>query len=510
MTNTDNNKRIAKNTILLYIRMIFLMGVTLYTSRIILQVLGVTDFGIYNVVGGIVSMLGFVSGSLSGATSRFITFELGKGSEEDVRRVFRCSVTVHYILAIVVLILAETIGLWFVLSKMVIPADRMFAAMWVYQCSVITFLVSILSVPYNALIIAHERMNAFAYISIFEALAKLGIVFLLMWSPYDRLVVYAVLILSVQVIVRILYTIYCNRHFSESSAKWLWNKELSRNIAVYAGWTMNGNLAVIGYTQGLNILLNMFFGPVVNAARGIAVQIQSAVLQLIGNFQMAVRPQITKSYAQGNLEYMHSLILNSSRYSFFLLLLMSVPILMNIEYILHLWLGIVPEHTVNFSRLMILVCMNEALREPTIMAIHATGNLKKFQIIEGTLLLSIVPLAYILLKYWGISAEYVFIVYLVVELITQFVRVWIVYPQIQLSKRKYFTHILYPIVKVSIPLMVMGWFMRNYVVQNLISFIGTTAFYTFFTIMFVWVLGIDKSEKRMVICKVTTLIHNMK
>lgn len=478
------------------------MVVTLYTSRIILQVLGVIDFGIYNVVGGVVTMLGFISGSLSGATSRFITFELGKNSEGDVKKVFRCAVTIHYIMSIGIFILAETLGIWFLLNKMVIPADRLFAAIWVYQCSVATFVISILSVPYNALIIAHERMNAFAYISIFEAVSKLVIVFLLKLGQNDRLIIYAILLLMVQIIIRILYTIYCNRNFSETSAKWLWNKELSHKIAVYAGWTMNGSLAAVGYTQGINVLLNLFFGPAVNAARGIAVQVHAAVNQFFGNFLMAVRPQITKSYAQGNLSYMHELVLNSSRYAFYLIILVAFPILINIDYILALWLRDVPEHTSNFTRLMILACMNETFKQPTLMAIHATGDLKKFQIIEGSILLTIIPISYLFLKYAHISAESVLVIYVLIDTFTQFVRVWIVYPRIELSRRKYFSKVLFPLSKLVLPLVFIGYFIERNTIYNFLGFVCNSLMCFSITLVFIWLFGFTSSEKYWILKKI--------
>lgn len=502
MSNVNNNKRIAKNTILLYVRMIFLMGVTLYTSRVILQVLGVVDFGIYNVVGGVVTMLGFVSSSLSGATSRFITFELGLGSSGNVKRVFQCAVTVHYLMAIFVLFLAESIGLWFVTSKLVIPLGRETAVLWVYQCSVITFIVSILSVPYNALIIAHERMNAFAYISVFEVLARLFIVLLLQFSNYDRLVIYGVLILLVQLFIRLLYTIYCNRNFKESSAKPLWDKAISKKLAVYAGWTLNGGIAVIGYTQGINVLLNLFFGPVVNASRAIAVQVQGAMTQLFANFQMAVRPQITKSYAQGDYNYMHSLVLNSSRYSFFLILIIALPVLVNTDYILYIWLGNVPKHAVNFTRLMVLSCINEAFKGPTIIAIHATGNIKKFQMIEASLLLTIIPLSYVLLRYVHISAEMVFVVYLVIESITQIIRVYIVYPYVGMPISLYFLKVLLPVFKVSLPLSVVGFlFYDYYLAVDFYSLIINSLFCIIISVAIIGTFGITQNEKEWVIKK---------
>ena len=486
---------------MLYIRMLLIMAVTLYTSRVVLEVLGVEDFGIYNVVGGVVTMLGFINSSLSGATSRFITFELGRGNDGNLKKVFRCAVSVHYLLAIVILFLGETIGLWFVLEKMVIPPERMTAALWVYQCSIVTIIVSIISAPYNALIIAHERMSAFAYISIIEAVSKLLIVFLLKGIPYDKLIVYAILLVVLQISIRFLYTIYCNRHFSESSARYLWDKDLSKKIFAYAGWTMNGNLAIVGYTQGLNILLNLFFGPTVNAARGIAVQIQNAVQLFFVNFQMAVRPQIIKSYASGDLDYMHKLIVNSSKYSFYLMLLISVPILVNTKYILHLWLGVVPAHTVSFTRLMLLVCMNYALSNSTLTAIHATGDLKKFQIIEGTMLLTVVPVAYIFLKYTDMPAEGVFVVYWCIEILTQFVRIWIVYPRIKLKKNVYFVDILYPILKVSVPLLIFGLLFYDRACISFISFVGNICLCLGITILSILFIGMSSVERNYIIDK---------
>ena len=503
----ENDKRIAKNTVMLYIRMLLIMAVTLYTSRVVLEVLGVEDFGIYNVVGGVVTMLGFINNSLSGATSRFITFELGRGNEGDLKKVFRCAVSVHYLLALLILFLGETIGLWFVLEKMVIPSERMTAALWVYQCSIVTIIVSVISAPYNALIIAHERMSAFAYISIVEAIAKLLIVFLLMQIHYDKLIIYALLLVVIQISIRFLYTIYCNRYFPESSVRYLWDKNLSRKIFAYAGWTMNGNLAVVGYTQGLNILLNLFFGPTVNAARGIAVQVQTAVRQFFISFQMAVRPQIIKSYASGNWEYMHKLVIESSKYSFYLMLLVTTPVFVNTEYLLDLWLRIVPEHTVAFTRLMLLVCMNYALSNPTMIAIHATGNLKRFQIIEGSLLLTVVPISYVLLKYMHISAESVFVVYLVIETVTQFVRVLIVYPQIKLAPQKYLIYVLYPIIKVITPLLLVCYFMSTRMLFTFFDFIINCLLCLVFCLIFIFFFGLSSLERESLRNKIYDLLR---
>lgn len=311
-----NNRRIAKNTLLLYVRMLFTMAISLYTSRVVLHVLGVTDYGVYNVVGGVITLLGFLTNSMSGASSRYITFSLGKGDMREMRRTFGNILSIHFLLAGVVLLLGETVGLWFVLEKLRIPADRMDAALWVYHLSVLTAMLGVVSVPYNAAIIAHERMGAFAYIGIVDALLKLVIVYLLWVMPYDKLVVYALLLFGVQVFDRIVYGWYCVRHFEETCAGFLFDKRLFKEMFAYAAWTMNGNLAVVGYTQGINILLNLFYGPVVNAARGIAVQVQAVAQSFCNSFQTALNPQLTKSYARGDLPRMHRLLIQSSKFSF--------------------------------------------------------------------------------------------------------------------------------------------------------------------------------------------------
>lgn len=503
----ENNKRIAKNTMLLYLRMIFLMCVTLYTSRVILNALGVSDFGIYNVVGGVVTTLGFISSSLSGATSRFITYELGLKDKGNVTDVFRCSVSIHYLLAIVLFIIAETIGLWFLMEKLVIPEDRLTAAFWVYQCSVLTFIVLLISVPYNALIIAHEKMNMYAYFSIFEAVARLVVAILLAYVSEDRLIVYATLLLAVQLLVRFLNMYYCNHFLPDVSSKWLWRTDISKKMIVYAGWTVNGNLAYSGYTQGLNILLNLFYGPVVNAARGVAVQVQSAVYQFFGNFLMAVRPQITKSYAQGDLLYMHSLVLNSCRYSFFLIIIVTLPLLVNTEYILSLWLGLVPNYSVVFTQLMLLICINNAFAQPLLMAIHATGNIKKFQMIEGAMLLTIVPIAYILLKFTQIPPEGVFIVHFVIEIITQLARVWIVFPRINLDKKRYFIDVFIPAIKVAIPVMLVGLLIKNYCPTiNFSTFVINVLFCFLSVVTILLYIGLKPSERLLLKAKIKTII----
>lgn len=430
---SDNNKRIAKNTLLLYFRMLFMMVVSLYTSRVVLNTLGVVDFGINNVVGGVITMLGFLTGSLGAASSRYITYDLGKGDMSMMKRTFGNIKSIHYILAGIILLVGETIGLWFMTTQLQIPAERETAAFWVYQFSIFSSIMSVISVPYNATIIAHEKMSAFAYITIVDAVLKLLIVYLLVILPFDKLIMYAMLFFCIQAFDRIVYFSYCTRHFEETHTKCCRDKKLFKEIFVFAGWTMNGNLAAIGYTQGLNILLNMFFGPTVNAARGIAVQVQNICQQFCSNFQMALNPQLTKSYAQGDLTAMHSLLIKSSKFSFYILFFIALPLMYEAPLVLKLWLGIVPEHTVSFLRLIMVVGLLYTLSNPIVVSIHAVGKLKKFQLIEGSMLLLILPISYILLKFWGILPEYVFFVHIFIEICTQIVRLKIVLPMIKIN-----------------------------------------------------------------------------
>mgnify|MGYP001433975851 FL=1 len=508
MTDTSkNNKRIAKNTLLLYVRMLFLMIISLYTSRVILNTLGVEDYGINNVVSGFIGMLGFLSGSLGAASSRFITYDLGIGDMVTMKRTFGNIVTIHLLLAVMILIFGETIGLWFVLNKLQIPENRMTAALWVYQFSIFSFMLSIVSVPYNATIIAHERMKAFAYITIVDAVLKLLIVYLLVVIPYDKLIIYAILFFCIQVFDRVVYGVYCYRHFEETKTKLAFNKKLFKEIFSFAVWTMNGNLAVIGYTQGINVLLNMFFGPVVNAARGVAVQVQGGVTGFCNNFQMALNPQLTKSYAQNDLEHMQQLLKVSSKFSFFLLFIISLPLILEAPLVLKWWLGIVPEHTVNFLRLILCSSMLVALSNPLIVSVHATGKIKKFQAIEGTLLLCIVPIAYILLKFFGIRPEYVFCVHIAVEILTQYARVRIVLPMISMKCVDYFKEVVVPIIKVIVITPILPLIVYHYIDQSVITFFVICIISVICVLGGVYYFGCIKSEREFIINKIRQIIY---
>ncbi|UIR56013.1 hypothetical protein LZQ00_17330 [Sphingobacterium sp. SRCM116780] len=494
--STNRNHLIAKNTFFLYFRMLFTLGVSLYSSRVVLNTLGVQDFGIYNVVGGIVAMFAFLNSSLAAATQRFLTYEKGKKDTAQLFKVFNISISIHLLIAGIVLILGETVGLWFVCNKLVIPAERMDAALWVYHFSILASSIGVLNAPYVAVVIANERMSIFAYISIVEVLLRLAIVFLLLVFAMDKLKLYSILTFSVTIIIIFLYQYTCRINFKESRIKrLLWDKKLFKEMAIFAGWVMNGNLAVVGYTQGLNILLNIFFGPAANAARGVAVQVQNAINGFSSSFQTSLNPQITKSYAIDDLNYMHKLIFLSSKVSLFLLLAISLPIMLNTHFVLYLWLKQVPDHTIDFVQLTMITSIIGTLGQPLIVAIHATNTLKKFQLWEGTVLLLIVPISYLLLKL-GYPAETVFIVHLIISVIAQVVRITIVAPIIGMSQKDYYVKVVLRILYVlpfciAIPYLISKNFEQGWI--NLI-FSGVATGLTI--ILFFYMFGLDNSEKQ--------------
>ncbi|OUO51794.1 hypothetical protein B5F77_09520 [Parabacteroides sp. An277] len=445
----DNNKRIAKNTLLLYVRMLCTMVVSLYTSRIILQTLGVEDFGIYNVVGGIVAMFSLFSGSLSSSISRFLTFELGKGNISQLQKVFSTAINIQVAISLLILILSEIIGVWFLNHKMVIPAERLTAANWVLQCSILTFIVNLISIPYNALIIAHERMQFFAYISILEVVLKLSVVFLLMYiDSYDKLVIYGILLLLVALIVRLTYTVYSKHHFEESTYQQIFDKSLWKEMMKFAGWNTIGVASAVFKDQGVNIVLNLFCGPAVNAARAISVQVNTAIGAFIANFMTALNPQITKSYAIGDFSYMRTLVQQGARFSFYLLLFLSIPVLIETETILSLWLHTVPDYTIHFVRLILILALCESLSGTLITAMLATGRIRNYQIIVGGLQMMNFPLSYIALRMGG-KPEVTMIIAIVISIVNLFVRIFFLKKMIGLSTEYYLTKVVGNICLVS-------------------------------------------------------------
>lgn len=510
MTDTaQNNKRIAKNTIVLYLRMLLTLVIGLYTSRVVLNTLGVTDYGIYNVVGGVIAMLNFLTSSMGAASSRFITYDLGKGDMAIMKRTFGNIKTIHLLIAIIIFIFGETVGLWFVLNKMQIPIERMNAALWVYQISIFTSMLSVISVPYNSAIIAHEHMKAFAYIGVVDAVLKLGIVYLLYIIPYDKLIVYAILFFCVLAFDRIIYSLYCTRHFEETRTNFAFDKKVFKEIFSFAGWTMNGCLAGVGATQGVNILLYLFFGPAVNAARGIAVEVQTGVQSFCYKFQMALNPQLTKCYAQNNLHDMHRLLKVSSKFSFYLLLFLSFPIIFETPLILKWWLNTVPEHTINFVRLILCLTLLIALSNPLVVSVHSTGRIKRFQIIEGCILLCILPIDYFILKIFDVVPEIVFCIHIIIELCAQYARVRIVLPMIEMDIVSYFKEVILPIFKVLIlsPILPLVFYLS--MEQSLSSFFIVCIVSLFSVILVSYIVGCNDREQTFLRNKILNVIKRI-
>ncbi|WP_199879911.1 lipopolysaccharide biosynthesis protein [Arundinibacter roseus] len=495
----ENSKLIAKNTILLYFRMIVTMAVTLYMSRIILNILGVEDFGVYSVVGGIVLVLSFLNSSMSSATQRFLSFELGKKDYKKLQIVFSVAVKIHILIAMVIMILAETIGLWFLNFKMVIPIGRLESANWVYQFSVLSFLISVISVPYNASIIAHERMTIFAYISILEVLLKLISVFILDIFQFDKLKLYAIFIFLITIIIRGIYKVYCKRMIPACTYINVQDKQLFKKLLNYASWNLWGNFAGVMLGQGINILLNLFFGPNVNAARGISYQISAALNQLVVNFQMAVNPQIIKSYADDNKYFMHKLIQKSAKLSFFLIFLLAVPTLIYTEYILNLWIQVVPRHTVIFTRLVIIITTIDCISGPLMTAAQASGKIKKYQSIVGGLLILTLPISYLFLKL-GYPPEITMYINIAISIITLFVRLAIIAPLVNLSIFNFFREVLWPILNVTLILFVFSIYQFKLFSINTTPELIFGVFINFFsTALVILIFGLRSDERRTII-----------
>lgn len=510
MNQSSNNKRIAKNTLLLYFRMLLTMLVSLYTSRVVLKELGVDDYGIYNVVGGVVAMFNVISGALSSAIGRFITFELGKDNKEKLRRVFSSSVTIQIFIALIIVLLAESIGLWFMNHKMIIPIDRLNAAHWVYQFSIITFTINLISVPYNATIIAHEKMSAFAYISIIEVISKLGIAFCIVISPIDKLTFYGLMLMIVAIIVRMIYTYYCKRNFEECSEyTFTIDKELFKEMFSFAGWNFIGSSSAVLRDQGGNIIINMFYGPEVNAARGLAMQVSTAIQGFVTNFMTALNPQITKSYASGQYEYMMTLIFQGARLSFYILLLLSLPVIFNTHYLLSVWLEKVPEYTTIFVQLVLIFALSESLAAPLVTAMLATGNIRNYQLVVGGLQLLNLPVSYILLK-MGYAPEIIFIVAIFVSICCEMARLYMLRKMIDLPVRSFFSKVYFNVIGVSVFASVIPYLFVTNTEISFKNFLICCLLCIICTLISIYVIGCNKDDRLLIKRILNNIIQKIK
>lgn len=503
----SNNKRIAKNTLLLYFRMFITMCVGLYTSRITLNLLGVSDYGINNVVGGVVAMASFLNSGLTGATQRFLSYEIGRGDDDRLGKVFNTSLVIHCLMALVILVISETIGLWFVNHCLNIDGDRMVAANWVYQFSIFSFIVSIISVPYNSCIVAHEHMSAFAYISILEAAFKLLVAFSLIFINMDKLILFAFLGLCVSIIIRMCYNIYCKLHFAECKTKFVMDKSLFGEMTSFSGWSMLGSLGFIGRDQGANIILNIFTGTVLNAARGIGLQVSILVNLFSVNFTMAMNPQITKQYAAGDLERCSHLVYEGAKFSFYLLAIISIPVIINVDYLLYLWLGKVPPYTSQFLILSLIVSMLYCLTQTVTVAIQATQKMMTFQIGICIILFLELPFVWLILIK-ELPPYYIMFPQIVSSVIAIVFRFYLLKKYIP-----YFSWSLYvfEVLIRSIAVIGISWYLsltiHDLFEDSFINLIITSFIAAIITGAIIYILGLTKREKMIIHKSITNIIR---
>lgn len=507
MDNSSNNKRIAKNTMMLYFRMTLTMVVSLYTSRVLLNTLGIEDFGIFSVVGSIVILFEFINGSMSASTQRFLSFEMGKGSNHELTKIYSMSINIHVIIAVITLLLAETLGLWFVKTQLTIPDERLDAALWVYHFSVFSFILTILRVPYNAAIIANEKMQAFAIISVIDVSLKLLIVFILLVLDFDKLKLYGLLVLGATVIISFLYKAYCNYKFRNLRYKWKWDKGLFKTLLSFAGWNLWSNIAFIAFTSGVNILLNIFFGPGVNAARGIAYQVSGALNSFVTNLRVAMNPQIIKSYSANDIGYMNQLAFAGSKFSFYLLLVLSIPVLIETEAILRMWLDIVPEYTTLFCRLVIINTMIDCIAAPLTTIAQATGKIKFYHLITGLLYFSILPISYLLLKF-QLPPEIPHYVNIFISLIALFTQIFMISRLVKFSKAGFLKEVIIPIIYVTLLAIILPLTIYFSLANGLPRFFYVTTVAVFSCLISIYFVGMNIQEKRILIAKLSSAIKN--
>lgn len=501
----EKSKRIAKNTVLLYIRMAITMIVSLFTSRIILDSLGVEDYGIYNVVAGVVAMFGFFSGSLSSAISRYLNFEMGKGYSEKLAVTFSTGLSIMLCLAVVMAIMLEVVGVWFLNYKLNIPADRMDAANWVIHFAVLIFLCSIVRVPFNAAIIAHERMDVYAYISIFEVVAKLGVSYMIYTTTYDKLIYYSVLLFLIAVLVLIGYAVFCFCKFKECRIRLTYDKSLVKELTGFAGWNLLGSAAYIFNTQGVNIATNLFFGVTVNTARGITTQVESAVKQFVTSFTTALNPQITQSYAAGNIEYMNKLVCRGAKYSFFLMLMIAVPVFFEADSLLHLWLKQVPEYTVIFVRLTLIGSMVDLLGNSTANACWATGKVRMYY----TYVASFGCLPFFLSLagfYLGMPPYWAYISFILVYTILSWIKVWVIKRLMNFPAKMYYKEVYARVVPVAllscvVPFAICFFCPQSFVRMIVVGILGILSVFAS-----VYLIGLEKDERTMIVNNVYSKI----
>lgn len=491
----SDNKLIAKNTVYMYARMFITLIIGLYTSRVVLASLGFEDYGLYNVVGGIIAMFGFLNGAMTNTTSRYITFYLGKKDVKRLQEVFSTTFYIHALIALIIVVLGETVGLWYVYNKLVIPDGRFDAAIWLYQFTIITAAANIISVPFNASVIAHEKMSTFAIIAVVDSVLKLIIAVSIAHAPFDKLVYYGLMILLVQLMNNLVYWVYSTRKFEGIRIKRFFDRPLFKEMFGFTGWNLFGNFSYVFFTQGLNLILNFFCGTAVNAARGIAVQVEGLVRQFATNVQSAINPQIIKSYAQSDNDRFFSLIFASSRYCFYLLFLLALPIILEADFLLTLWLGDFPDHTINFIRITLLTVTLEALVTPMFMANLASGKVKIYQIVISIISFVFIPITFFAIKITKIP-EIVFVCTMVMTVVEIIARIFIVHTQVGLPRKLYVQKVLVNVVIVAVLASILPVLVHLTMTGGLVRFLVVGIVDVLSVGLVVYSLGINKGERR--------------
>lgn len=494
----NQNTTIAKNTLFLSLRMVFVLFVSLYTSRVFLNVLGVEDYGISNVVAGFVSMFSFLNTSLANAIQRFYNAELGKNGSKGITKVYNTSLVIQGIIALFVVALLESVGLWYLYEKMVIPSDRFEVAFWLYQFSTISAAVVIMQSPFTAAVMAYERMNTYAVISILEVILKLGFALALPYISIDRLLMYGAFYMVLSILTFLSYFIYSKKEFNELHFQLSYKKSMFKDMISFSGWNLCGTFACMIREQGLNMVLNIFFGPIVNAARGVAYQVSGALQGFVSNLSLAAKPQMVQSFATGDSSRTIKLMYTMSKLSFIFLFVLSVPVIFNIDYILHLWLGnVVPDHAANFVILVIITNFMNNLNAPLSNVVYATGKMRNYEVTFSVINLLIIPISFIVLKL-GAPAEMAFIVYLVMTVFVQIGCLLVIQTLTKISLSDYFMSLIVPIVIVACITLPLIYIINFYLQQNLIGIVIEYIVITLLSSVLFYYVVLDSTEKKFV------------
>lgn len=508
MPDNSDSKRIAKNTGLLYVRQLLTLALSLFTSRLTLQVLGETDFGIYATVAGFTALLSTLTTSLATGTQRFITFELGRGDMVKLNRVYCSAINIHILLSILLVLIGETVGVWFIFNKMTVPPERLMIAFWVFQLTLLNTVLALINIPNNAEIVAHEDMGTWAFVSIIEAVLRCVCVISLFYISWDKLLMYAFFLFAIQFLIRTLCIAWCKRKYSEVKYHFIWDKPLLKSMLSVTGWTGLNNLAVTGFIQGVNLLLNVFFGPVLNAAYTVAMQAYSGIRQFCSSFQLASNPQIVKLYSTGELDKMHKLLCSVCKLSFFLIFVLALPFIVNAKFVLELWLKDVPTHTQAFFVLLLVYAFIDVLAYPLDIAAQATGKLKNYSISVSLTILSILLISYIAFT-MGAVPESIYVIAIVVSWICLAIRLYYLRNLINLDVRSFLKDVISRILVVGIvssiiPICLLFILPKGIGTSILLFFISICS-----SILVIYILGLTSEEKAFVGAGLTKICNKL-